>query len=48
MNAGAGLRWDINDRLFLKALGGATWVDMSSGADWPMFVEASLALGIKL
>jgi len=48
MNAGAGLRWDINDRFFLKALGGATWVDMSSGADWPMFVEASLALGIKL
>lgn len=48
LNAGAGLRWDINDFVFIKALGGATWVDMSGGAGWPVFVEASFLIGVKL
>lgn len=48
LNAGAGFRWDINDRFFLKAMGGATWVNMSAASQWPMFVEGTLALGFKL
>jgi hypothetical protein len=48
LNAGAGVRWDINDLIFLKAMGGATWVDMSRGAGWPMFLEGTFVLGFKL
>jgi len=48
LNAGAGLRWDINDRFFLKVLGGLTWVDMSRGAGWPRFLEGTLVVGARL
>jgi hypothetical protein len=47
LNAGGGFRWDINDWFFLKTFGGATWVDMSGDAGWPMFIEGTFALGIK-
>ena len=48
LNAGAGFRWDISDRFFLKVMGGATWVDMSGDAGWPAFLEGTFVLGLKL
>jgi hypothetical protein len=47
LNAGAGIRWDISDFVFVKAFGGATWVDVSRGSGWPMFIEGTFVLGLK-
>jgi opacity protein-like surface antigen len=46
-NAGAGLRWDINDALFLKAQALMTWVNMGRGAGWPHQLQVTAAFGAK-
>ena len=47
-NAGAGLRWDITDTLFLKAQGLVNWVDMGRGAGWTPQFQATFVFGAKL
>lgn len=44
-NASAGLRWDINDTVFLRASGGMSW--MAADAEWVSAVEAMFAVGWK-
>jgi opacity protein-like surface antigen len=46
-NAGGGLRWDINDNLFIQAQALVNWVDMGNGANWPHHLQAMLLFGGK-
>ena len=45
LNAAVGLRWDINESMFMKAEGSAEWIEMSG--DWVQSLRATLALGFK-
>jgi opacity protein-like surface antigen len=45
-NAGAGLRWDINDHVFIKALVGANWVQFNDAKDITTQIEAAFSLGV--
>ena len=47
LNAQAGLRWDVNDFVFAKVWGGASWLNVGRGAGWPANLQANLALGLK-
>lgn len=44
-NAAAGVRWDINERVFLKVSVGANW--MNASADWLTAIEGMVAAGWK-
>lgn len=44
-NAGVGVRWDINDHLFVKVLAGANWVQYSGAQDLTTQFEAVFSLG---
>jgi opacity protein-like surface antigen len=44
-NAGAGIRWNITDNLFVKAEGGATWLEYSSAHGITTQIEARFAIG---
>lgn len=46
MNAGGGLRWDINDHLFLKAFAGVNWINFRHSGFEPAF-QAGGAIGVK-
>jgi hypothetical protein len=45
-NAAAGLRWDINDSLFLRLYGGVNW--LNAEAEWISVIEGMLAFGWKI
>ncbi len=45
-NAAAGIRWDINESLFLKASVGANWI--GADADWITAMEGMFVFGWKL
>lgn len=47
LNAGAGLRWDISDHLFMKAQALVNWIDMGNGANWPHQLEITCHFGAK-
>jgi opacity protein-like surface antigen len=44
-NAGAGLRWNITDRLFIKLTGGAQWLQYSGAHNITTQIEASFSIG---
>jgi opacity protein-like surface antigen len=44
-NAGAGVRWDITDNLFVKVVGGANWVLYDDAKDISTQLEAAFTLG---
>jgi hypothetical protein len=44
-NAAAGVRWDINENLFLRASAGANW--LNANADWLTAIEGMFAVGWK-
>ena len=54
-NVGAGLRWDITDRFFIKAIGGVTWTELQNENFYNLFTgqgsilikSASLSVGYK-
>ena len=46
-NAGAGFRWDPTDYLFVKAIGGATWVKLRHSDDFTHLFQATLTVGAK-
>lgn len=45
LNAAVGLRWDVNESIFMKAEGSAEWIEMSG--DWIQSIRATLAVGFK-
>ena len=47
VNAGAGLRWDIGDRLFLKASAIVQWVDTHNASDWNDYTRYTFTFGLK-
>jgi hypothetical protein len=47
LNSQAGVRWEINEFVFAKVWGGATWLNVGQGAGWPANLQASFALGLK-
>jgi opacity protein-like surface antigen len=44
-NAGAGLRWDITDNLFVKLLGGVNWVAYNDAEDVTTMIEGTFSIG---
>jgi len=44
-NVGGGVRWDITDQFFMKALGGANWVQYGDAKDITTQIEAAFTLG---
>jgi opacity protein-like surface antigen len=44
-NAGAGFRWNITDRWFIKATGGATWLDYGGAHGITTQIEGIFAIG---
>jgi hypothetical protein len=55
VNVGAGLRWDITDHFFIKAVGGVTWTELQNENFYNLFTgqgsilikSASLSVGYK-
>jgi hypothetical protein len=47
LSGGGGVRWDISSRIFLKGIGGVTWVNMGSGSGWSPIVRAGIEIGGK-
>ncbi len=45
-NAGAGIRWNITDRFFIKATGGAQWLQYQDAQNITTQIEASFAIGM--
>ena len=45
VNALAGVRWDINERVFLRVSAGANW--LNTDADWITSIEGVVAVGWK-
>ncbi len=44
-NVGAGVRWNITDQLFIKAMGGATWLEYSGSRGITTQIEAIFSIG---
>ena len=44
-NAGAGIRWNITDNLFVKVTGGATWLEYSGAHGVTTQIEGIFAIG---
>ncbi len=47
-NVGAGIRWNITDSLFIKATGGAQWLQYQDAKNVTTQIEASLAIGLTI
>jgi hypothetical protein len=45
LDAFAGLRWDINEVMFVKFWGGAAWMDVGRGAGWPAVWQGAFSIG---
>ncbi|HEX4987050.1 MAG TPA: outer membrane beta-barrel protein [Burkholderiales bacterium] len=46
-NAGAGLRWDSKQALFLRALVSEQWVDVGGGVGTPGFLQVRFDVGVR-
>lgn len=46
-NVGAGLRWDVNDKFFMKLAANQMWLDSDGQVDSPEFLSYTLELGTK-
>ena len=44
-NAGAGLRWDVTDHFFVKAMAGANWLQYSGGKGITTQIEGIFSIG---
>jgi opacity protein-like surface antigen len=44
-NVGAGLRWNVTDRFFIKAMGGLNWLKYSGARDITQQIEAIFSIG---
>jgi hypothetical protein len=47
LNGLAGLRWDLSERMFLKASVGSNWVAVDNAADWISTIQGTLVVGWK-
>jgi hypothetical protein len=47
VNGSVGVRWDVNDQIFLRALVNGNWWDAGHGGGWPANYTAAFEIGWK-